>query len=74
MTVSPLAEARPPPARESPPLVNEEVADEVFCMLPPLMVSPLEVKMPPGPNCTCPPKVEDAVVEVALMTDTWRDE
>ena len=28
--VTPLAEASPPPARESPPLVNEEVAEDVF--------------------------------------------
>ena len=40
--VMPLAEESPPPARESPPLVNEEVADEVFCMLPPVMVMPEE--------------------------------
>ena len=54
--------------------MNEEVAEEVFCMLPPVMVSPLEVKMPPAPNCTCPPKVEDAAVEVALNVDTCRPE
>ena len=40
--VRPAEEESPPPARESPPLVNVEVADEVFCMLPPVMVSPLD--------------------------------
>ena len=50
--VRPLAEARPPPATESPPLVNVDVAEDVFCMPPAVMVSPLDVSIPPAPSCT----------------------
>ena len=49
--VRPWDEARPPPATESPALLNVEVAPELKRIFPPLMVRPEDVAVnPPAEN------------------------
>jgi len=54
VSVSPFAEAKPPPATLKPADAHVEVADEVLVIDPPVRVSPFDENNPPCPASTIP--------------------